>query len=139
MKEHSTIYLKKRIRKKLGLNRIYCPYALFWFKTISNKSEMNCLHRLAFATNPKKKTKLRILLFYLKWPLCAFTQATEQMLLKRKSIKKHYKISSLRMWAESFYYAMFYNMPIYLYYGNMMWEPHRKKQALEVCQKVVDW
>ena len=117
----------KRLRKKLGLRRIFCPYPLFWFKTLSKKNEFSYLHSLCFELDPRDKKLLKRLAYYIKWPLCCFTQSFEHIFLKRQLIRKELKQSIIKVWMQSFYYALFYNVPLHLYYSYNLWEPGRQK------------
>jgi hypothetical protein len=106
-----------------------------WFRTIRQNPEINLLHRLAFSLGTKEKTGFPVLLVYgFVWPMLAFVRCTREMLEQRKRIKELYGVGALRLWFESYYYAIFYNIEAEAYYHFQLWEPFRKKQVFSLVQ-----
>jgi len=73
------------------------------------------------------------------WPVNAIIWTTNEVLRRHKVILNLYGIPAWRLWVESLYYALFFNIKASAYYKFELWEPHRKKQIFHLLQDFEVW
>jgi len=113
----------------------HCPVALPWFKTLRRKPAINLIHQLAFQLEGNKRRGLHKRLGYcIVWPLMAVVQSTRELGCRHRLICARYGVSVWRLWFESVYYALFFNIAAGSYYRFELWEPRRKRQIFHLVQ-----